>query len=93
MEEAGIDVSGYKIVLVDDAGRGESKKILANGEEVLCEMKFSVYKVEINDKNSDEIKISLNDDLVKYRWTDPKELITLKLTPPSSELFKKLGYL
>lgn len=92
-EETGIDVSGYEITLVDDAGRGESNKTLKNGENVICKMKFSVYKIEINDKNSDEIKISLNDDLVKYRWTDPKELSNLKLTPPSKELFKKLGYL
>ena len=93
MEEMGIDVSGYKITLVDDAGTGESKKILPNGEEVLCKMRFSVYKVEINDKNSNEIKISLNDDLVKYRWTDPKELPALTLTPPSKSLFQSLGYL
>ena len=92
-EETGIDVSGYKIVLVDDAGRGESNKTLKTGENVICKMNFFVYKVEINDKNSDEIKVSLNDDLVKYRWTDPKELSNLKLTPPSVELFKKLGYL
>ncbi len=26
-------------------------------------------------------------------WTDPKELSGLKLTPPSTELFEKLGYL
>lgn len=93
MEEAGIDVSGYKINLVDDTGRGQSCKTLDTGENVTCKMNFLVYKVEINDKNSDEIEISLNDDLVKYRWTDPKELATLKLTPPSVELFKKLGYL
>ena len=93
LEEAGIDVSGYKIVLVDDTGRGESIKTLDTGKNVICKMKFFVYKVDINDKNYDEIKISLNDDLVKYRWTEPKELSTLKLTPPSIELFKKLGYI
>jgi len=92
-EEAGIDAAGYKIVLVDDTGRGESIKTLQTGEKVICKMDFFVYKIAINDKNSDEIKISLDDDLVKYRWTDPKELKNLKLTPPSTELFKKLGYL
>jgi len=92
-EEAGIDASGYKITLVDDEGRGESNKTLENGENVVCKMRFFVYKVEISDKNSGEIKISLDDDLVQYRWTDPKELSSLKLTPPSIELFKKLGYL
>jgi len=92
-EETGIDVSGYGIVLIDGTGRGESIKTMATGENVICKMKFFVYKVEINDRNSDEIKVSLDDDLVKYRWTDPKELSGLKLTPPSTELFEKLGYL
>jgi 8-oxo-dGTP pyrophosphatase MutT (NUDIX family) len=92
-EETGIDVSGYKIILVDNTGSGESNKTLKTGENVICKMKFYVYKVEIDDKNSDEIKVSLDDDLVKYRWTDLKELSNLKLTPPSVELFKKLGYL
>lgn len=92
-EETGIDISNYKVNLIDDAGRGESKKTLPTGEEVLCKMKFYVYKVEINDKNSNEIAVNLNDDLVKYRWTDLRELVNAKLTPPSVELFKKLGYL
>ena len=56
-------------------------------------MQFYVYRIDINDKNSTEISVSLNDDLVKYRWTDLDELANAKLTPPSAELFKKLGYL
>jgi len=92
-EETGIDIAGYKVELIDSSGRGKSKKILSNGKEVFCEMKFFVYKIKIIDKNSSDIKITLNDDLVKYRWTSLKELPTLKLTPPSAELFKKLGYI
>lgn len=56
-------------------------------------MKFYVYRVDIDDKNSAEIIVNLNDDLVKYRWTSLNELANIKLTPPSIELFKKLGYL
>lgn len=92
-EETGIDISKYKIDLIDQEGRGESRKTLKNGEEVLCKMKFFVYKVIIDDKKSEEIKIKLNDDLVNYRWTEIEELKALKLTPPSVELFKKLGYI
>lgn len=92
-EETGIDISNYKVVLIDDAGSGVSRKILPSGEEVLCKMKFYIYRVDIDDENSDEISISLNDDLVEYRWTSLDELATIKLTPPSIELFKKLGYL
>lgn len=91
-EETGIDIAGYGVELADDSGRGESKKVLGTGEEVLCQMKFFVYRIDV-DKNSTDIEINLNDDLVKFRWTDPKELPGLKLTPPSVELFQKLGYL
>lgn len=92
-EEIGMDISFYAVGLVDDEGEGISKKILPSGEEVLCRMKFYVYRVDVNDRNSDEIFINLNDDLVKYRWTSLDELAAIKLTPPSVELFKKLGYL
>lgn len=93
-EETGIDISGYKFELVDDKGEGESEKVLKEtGEKVLCKMKFSVYKVEINDKKAEQIGVTLSDDLEKHIWTEPKELKNIKLTPPSIELFKRLGYL
>jgi len=92
-EETGTDISAYKVGLIDDLGVGVSKKILPSGEAVLCKMRFNVYRVDIGDKNSDEIAISLNDDLVKCRWVALDELANIKLTPPSTELFKKLGYL
>ena len=93
-EEAGIDISSYPIQLIDDSGNGQSEKILKDTrEKVLCEMKFNVYKVTINDKSTDEIIVDLSDDLIKYRWADLSELKTTELTPPSVELFTKLGYL
>ncbi len=93
-EETGIDISKYTINLVDDEGGGEAEKTLKDtGEKVLCQMKFNVYKVVIDDLNAADIKISLNDDLVKYIWSDISELSSLKLTPPSIKLFTRLGYL
>jgi 8-oxo-dGTP pyrophosphatase MutT (NUDIX family) len=93
-EETGIDISPYKIELVDTEGAGISEKVLKdNGEKVLCRMKFNVYKVVITDKLAKNIKVSLNDDLKIYSWADIKELKTRKLTPPSEELFKRLGYI
>lgn len=93
MEETGIDLSGYNVELVDDMGKGTSEKVLPDGERVLCEMNFSVYKVVIDDKNANEIVVKLNDDLVQYRWSDLQDLPNLKLTPPSIDLFTRLGYL
>jgi len=93
-EETGIDISNYPIELIDDVGEGRSEKILENTKEkVLCEMKFNIYKIIINDRAADEIKVKLGGDLVKYCWVNPSKLKEIKLTPLSVELFKKLGYL
>lgn len=93
-EETGLDISNYKIELVDDLGRGESEKTLKEtGEKVLCRMRFFVYKVEIADKLADEIGITLGDDLAKFAWTPGPELKNPKLTPPSRELFGRMGWI
>lgn len=92
-EETGINVSPESLELIDDKGTGESEKILkATGEKVLCQMKFNVYKTTL-DQNAEEVLVSLDDDLIKYQWSDLSELKNLKLTPPSVELFTRLGYL
>lgn len=92
-EETGIDITNYQAELID-ISHGESEKTLKEtGERVLCEMTFNDYKIVIDDKNADEIQVSLNDDLVEYRWSQLSELAMLKLTPPSTALFTKLGYL
>ena len=93
LEETGIDISSYPVTLIDNQGRGEAEKVLPDGERVLCEMKFYVYNVTIADKNVDDIQVNLRHDLKTYRWTDLQELPSLKLTPPSQVLFKRLGYL
>lgn len=91
-EETGINISNYVLVLVDDVGTGESEKTLPDGEKVLCKMRFTVYKIQL-ETNAADTKVTLDDELAEYRWTDPKELKDLKLTPPSVELFQRLGYL
>jgi len=92
-EETGIDISPYKIELIDRSGRGESQKTLKSGEQVLCQMRFFVYKVVLADKDAKEIDVKLDDDLKEFRWTEISGLKDIKLTPPSMELFKKLGYI
>lgn len=92
MEETGIDISGAMIELVDDLGRGEGEKTLPSGERVMTHMKFNVFKAQM-DKNADEIPVNLSDEFIKYQWIDPVDLKNIKLTPPSIEMFKRLGYL
>lgn len=91
-EEVGIDISHFKIKLIDDKGKGESIKQLKNGETVMCYMQFNVFRVDIP-KKSDEIIVKLTDDLVKYVWVDIDKLSNYKLTPPSTILFKRIGWL
>lgn len=93
-EETGIDVVNYEIELIDYKGTGESEKVLKDtGEKVLCEMHFKTYKVIIDDKNADDIVISLDDDLAEYQWSNFDDLKDIKLAPPSVDVFTKLGYL
>jgi len=91
-EEAGLDVSNLSYELIDDAGKSEAKKVLANGETVNVKMSFYVYKIVLATLAKDT-PVKLKDDIYRYRWTDIAELKDLKLTPPSVVLFKKLGYL
>lgn len=93
LEEVGIDVADCKVTLVDDQGSGETEKTLKDtGEQVMCRMKFYVYRVDVGN-NADEIETKLSDDLVRLEWVDLDKLGGYKLTPPSVTLFKRLGYL
>lgn len=65
LEETGIDISKYKMELVDDKGTGESIKN-ENGKLINIKMHFNVYKIIITDKFAQQIKINLNDDLEEY---------------------------
>ena len=92
-EETGITISASSAILVDDKGIGESEKVLKETDEkVLCKMKFYVYKITLT-TNAAETAISLDDDLVKFRWSNLSDLDNLKLTPPSIDLFHRLGYI
>ena len=93
-EEVGIDITPYKLELLPHVDNGVSEKILKDtGERVLCHMEFNKFKVVINDKTADEIKIQLNDDLIKTRWFTLDELTSLKQIPGGREFFQKLGYI
>lgn len=92
LEEIGVDILDQKVLLVDDGGSGQSEKTLPDGEKVLCEMSFHVYRVDLN-RPANEIALQLNDDLVKTEWVDLANLDNYKLTPPSQKLFSKLGWI
>ncbi len=92
-EETALDITSSKIELIDDQGKGTSIKTLKDtGEQVLCHMNFNVYRVEIPQKAA-EVRLQPTDDLVELKWFNPADLRHVKLTPPSIELFSRLGYL
>ncbi len=93
-EETGIDITPYEVELVEDSITGESEKTLREtGERVIAKMKFFTYKV-ILDKPANQITITLDPhEFNEYRWFELSELKSLKLAPPSIELFNKLGFL
>jgi 8-oxo-dGTP pyrophosphatase MutT (NUDIX family) len=88
-EETGLDIDSVE--LVDDIGRGSSEKTLEDTQEkVLCHMKFYVFKTKL-DGTADKVILTPSDDLVELRWFDSEELKSVKLTPPSKELFKRVS--
>lgn len=93
LEEVGIATTPYEVTLIDDQGKGSSEKTLKTGERVLAKMSFYVYRIDLVDKVSTEVAVKLSDDLAEYKWVTKIDLPKIKLTPPSIELFTKLGYL
>lgn len=93
LEETGIKIATQNVKLLDDEDTGQSEKVLKDtGEKVLCNMKFNVYIVNIN-QNSEDIDIKLKDDLVKYSWFTREDLKGIKLTPPGEKLYRKIGWI
>lgn len=91
LEETGIDISQSKIKLIDNQGRGITKKTNSKGKLVEVEMEFNVFQVSLEQK-SFQVEVKLNSDLVEYVWADLQQLNDFKHTPPSVELFKRIGW-
>jgi len=91
-EETGLDLQKIKttINLIDDEGRGEHQKILSTGEQVLAKMRFFVFEVRIQ-TDSENLQIKPGDDMSALSWVKLSELDKHQHTPPSLELFKRLG--
>lgn len=92
-EETGLDISQQELILVDDDGTGSSEKTFKEtGERVICHMKFTVYKVTLDTLSTDTL-ITLDEELSEYTWASLNDLKNYRLTPPSIELFTKIGLL
>lgn len=92
-EEVGLDIKDMPIKLLSESNTGEAVKIdKSNVEKFLVKMHFNVYQVDLND-DSQNINVSLDDDLKEYQWVPMKELKNYKHTPPSEKLFRSLGWI
>jgi len=92
-EETGIDISSHRLEMIDDLGSGITEKTLRDsGERVIVDMKFTVYKVTL-DKDAIDVHLKLDDEFLEGKWSTIEESKKLKLTPPTIELFKRLGYI
>lgn len=93
LEETGVNISKYPLEMVDDVGSGITEKTLREtGERVIVDMKFTVYKVVL-DKNAADVKVNFDHEFIEGKWSTIEEAKKLKLTPPTIELFTRLGYL
>lgn len=92
-EEVGIDIINAGIDKNPFKCSGESEKTLKDtGERVLAKMDFFDYRVVLN-QISEDVKIKLNEEFIKYKWFGIEDLKNTKLTSPSILLFKSYGYL
>lgn len=93
LEETGIDISKYPATLVYESTGESDKSLKDTGERVHVKMKFFDYRVVIDDKDHNDIKVVISDEHTEYKWVEISELKNMRISPPSVELFKKLGYL
>lgn len=91
-EEVGLDVTGESVELIDDKGSGEAVKRLESGEEVLCVMKFFVYRIEVK-VSACEVSLKPGDDFIECKWFRKTSLPVDELVPAGVALFERLGYL
>ncbi|MEI6040123.1 MAG: NUDIX hydrolase [Candidatus Berkelbacteria bacterium] len=93
-EETGINITNAKIKFIDGEEFGDSEKTLRDtGETVLCHMHFNDYQINI-DLDADKIEMNPTDDeFSEQKWVNFDDIKNLNITPPSINLFKKMGIL
>lgn len=91
-EETGLHVLAENSEVFDQTGETLTLKTLAAGEQVPCQMKFTVYKIQLSEAASD-VAIQAGDDFADLLWIPLSELAQYPHTPPSISLFLRHGLL
>lgn len=92
-EEVGITLTKKQLQKIPGTGSGTSEKTLkGTGEKVVCHMEFNRFEVHVDDV-SDDITLSLDDDLKELRWFTREELQNVKQIPGGKEFFQEMDYM
>ena len=91
LEEIGLEIGSSPQPLLDDQGRASTEKRLPSGEVVVAHMLFFMYQVQLDDDK--KATIGPSEELPELRWFSREELPSIKLTPPGTELFRRLGWI
>jgi len=92
VEETGLQVAGSDVQVFDEIGETLTLKTLPSGEKVPCEMKFFIFKIQL-DANASDVVTQAGDDFSELLWISVDELAKYPHTPPSTSLFLRHGLL
>lgn len=93
LEETGIDISDAVITEIDGSSAGESEKTLKDtGERVLVKMNFHDFKIQLK-TDSNETKLSFEDDYAEAKWYTPEELTEAEIGPATRTTLQKLNFI
>lgn len=91
-EETGLNSTPYPVSQLPAITGRSVPKPLPTGETVIAKMEFLNFRVDIPLPAAD-IPIGPSDELPILEWFELADLGKVKLSPPSVELFTKLGFL
>ena len=91
LEEVGIDVEEGTIRQLEGVPEGQSEKYMKElGEVALVVMRFIDYEIRL-DQLSNDVVVSLDDDLELAQWFGPEQLQNMTISHPTRTRLVELG--
>lgn len=91
LEEVGIDITPYKVVMIDDVMSDRRQKTLREtGETVKVNMTFYSFTVHA-DMPAKDIVVTCGDDIIEAMWYPFVELPNLNIPPTTQKILTNLG--
>jgi 8-oxo-dGTP pyrophosphatase MutT (NUDIX family) len=93
MEEVGLSLDAAKITHIKDSLSDMSGKTLSGtGEQVLVDMHFNIFRIDIP-KHASSIKVSAGDDFTDVQWVAFNDLSSKKLVETTKKSLRDFGVL